>query len=56
MSAHVLLKVVNEMKKIDQMRGLSSYINSITQEHSCWILFIFLFIFPTVYPTIYLPK
>ena len=41
MSAHVLLNLLNEMGKIDKMRGLpislfaTSLINSIMQEHEC---------------------
>ena len=33
MSAHVLLNLLNELGKRDKMRGLSSLINSIIQEH-----------------------
>ena len=48
MSAHVLLILLNELGKRDEMRGLSSIylffatslINSIIQEHECEILFI----------------
>ena len=48
MSAHVLLNLLNELGKIDKMRGLSSIlslfrnelINSIIQRHECKILFI----------------
>ena len=44
MSAHVLLNLLNELRKRDKMRGLSSIlslfvatslINSIIQEHEC---------------------
>ena len=44
MSAHVLLNLLNELWKIDKMRGLlsilplfftTSLINSIIQEHEC---------------------
>ena len=43
MSAHVLLNLLNELRKIDKMRGLSSIlsffatslINSLIQEHEC---------------------
>ena len=43
MSAHVLLNLLNELGKIDKMRGLtsiylffkSSLINSIIEEHEC---------------------
>ena len=35
MSAHVLLNLLNELGKRDKMRGLSSIINSIIQEHEC---------------------
>ena len=34
MSAHVLLNLLNELRKRDKMRGLS-LINSIKQEHEC---------------------
>ena len=48
MSAHVLLNLLNELGKRDKMRGLpsilfifaTSLINSIIQEHECWILLI----------------
>ena len=48
MSAYVLLKLSNELRKRDKMQGLLSIylffptglINSITQEHECWILFV----------------
>ena len=48
MSAHVLLNLSNELGKRDQMRGLPSILslfrnelmNSIIQEHECYILFI----------------
>ena len=49
MSAHVLLNLLNELRKKDKMRGLpsilshffaTSLINSIIQEHECEILFI----------------
>ena len=35
MSAHVLLNLLNELGKIDKMRGLPRLINSIIQEHKC---------------------
>ena len=43
MSAHVLLKLLNELRKIDEMQVLlsilsffaTSLINSIIQEHKC---------------------
>ena len=44
MSAHVLLNILNELRKRDKIRGLSSIlslfrndflINSIIQEHKC---------------------
>ena len=44
MSAHVLLNLLNELRKSDKMRGLpsilslfiaTSLINSIIQEHEC---------------------
>ena len=35
MSANVLLKLLNELRKSDKMRGLSSLINSIIQEQEC---------------------
>ena len=43
MSAHVLLNLLNELRKSDKMRGLSSvyyffatsFINSIIQAHEC---------------------
>ena len=38
MSAHVLLILLNELGKSDEMRGLriaTSLINSIIQEHNC---------------------
>ena len=43
MSAHVLLNLLNELRKRDKMRGLpniffffaTSLINSIIQEHKC---------------------
>ena len=43
MSAHVLLNLLNELRKRDKMRGLrsiflffaTSLINSIIQEHEC---------------------
>ena len=43
MSAHVLLNLLNELRKTDKMRGLPSIfrffavslINSIIQEHEC---------------------
>ena len=38
MSAPVLLNLSNELGKRDKMRGLP--INSIIQEHECWIKFI----------------
>ena len=34
MSAHVLLNLLNELGKVDRMRGLS-LINSKIQEHEC---------------------
>ena len=48
MSAHVLLDFLNELKKSDKMQGLQAFyhffatslINSIIQEHECYILFI----------------
>ena len=48
MSAHVLLNLLNELMKRDQMRGSRSIlslfpnelIDSIIQEHECKILFI----------------
>ena len=40
MSAHVLLNLLNELRKRDKMRGLTSLINSIIQEHKCKIPFI----------------
>ena len=49
MSAHVLLNLLNKLRKRDKMRGLpsilsfffaTSLINSIIQEHKCKILFI----------------
>ena len=46
MSAHVLLNLLNKLRKRDEMRGLPfisfamSLISSIIQEHYCWILFI----------------
>ena len=49
MSAHVLLKLLNEFGENDNMRGWAehligfpqtSLINSIIQEHECMILFI----------------
>ena len=48
MSAHVLLTLLNELRKRDKMRGLpsiylfftTSLINSMIQEHECQILFI----------------
>ena len=49
MSAHILLNLLNELGKRDKMRGLpsilspffaTSLINSIIQEHECYILFI----------------
>ena len=48
MSYHVLLNLLNELGKRDKMRGLpsicffcaTSLINSIIQEHECYILFI----------------
>ena len=48
MSTHVLLNLLNELREIDKMRGLSSIlqlfatslINSIIQEYECKILFI----------------
>ena len=47
MNVHVLLNLLNELRKRDQMRGLpciyhfyaTSLINSIIQEHGCLILF-----------------
>ena len=46
MSAHVLLNLLNELRKRDKMRGLPSILslyamslrNSIIQEHECYIL------------------
>ena len=38
MSAHVLLNLLNELRKRDKMRGLSSIISLFPNE--CWILFI----------------
>ena len=36
MSTHVLLKLLNELGKIDKMRGLPSFVNSILiQKHKC---------------------
>ena len=49
MSAHVLLNLLNKLRKRDKMQGLpsilslfrnKSLINSIIQEHECYILFI----------------
>ena len=47
MSAHALLKLLNELRKKDKMRSFAFYlffatslINSIIQEHECKILFI----------------
>ena len=48
MSAPILLNLLNKLRKSDKMRGLSSnltlfatnLLNSIIQEHECWILFI----------------
>ena len=48
MSAHVLLNLLNELRKRYTVRGLpsiylffeTSLINSIIQEAKCWILFI----------------
>ena len=48
MSDHVLFNLLNELGKIDKMRGLSSMylffspslINSIIQELECYMLFI----------------
>ena len=48
MSAHVLLNLLDELRKSDKMRGLSSIylffatslINSIIQKYECKILFI----------------
>ena len=48
MSAHVLLNLLNELRKRDKMQSLpsilslisASLINSVIQEHECWILFI----------------
>ena len=40
MSAHVLLNLLNELGKMDKMRGLPSLINSRILEHECKILFI----------------
>ena len=48
MSAHVLLNLLNELRKRDNMRlakyfisfFATSLMNSITQEHQCWIKFI----------------
>ena len=48
MSAHVLLNLLNELRKRDKMRGLLSIlslfakrlISLILQEHGCQILFI----------------
>ena len=40
MSAHVLLISLNELGGKDKMRGITSLINSIIQEHECKILFI----------------
>ena len=47
MSTHVLLKLLNELGKVDQMRGFpsiffffaTSLINSIIQEHECYIFY-----------------
>ena len=33
MSAHVLLNLLNKLRKRDKMRGFTSLINSILQEH-----------------------
>ena len=35
MSTHVLLNLINELRKRDKMRGFPSLINSIIQEHEC---------------------
>ena len=35
MSAHVLLNLLNELRKSAKMRGLLMLINSIIQEHDC---------------------
>ena len=43
MSAHVLLKLLNELRKIDKMQGMQSILslfrdkfnNSMIQEHEC---------------------
>ena len=35
MSVHVLLNLLSELGKRDEMRGLPSLINSIIQEHEC---------------------
>ena len=48
MSAHVLLNLLNELRKNDKMRGLprtlsffaTSLINSIKQEYECYILYV----------------
>ena len=42
MSAHVLLNLLNEWRKIDKMRGFfaTSLVISIIREHNCKILFI----------------
>ena len=48
MSAHVLLNLLNELAKINKMRGLpsilslfaTSLINSIIQEHECFLFII----------------
>ena len=43
MSGHVLLNLLNELRKRDEMRGLqTSLINLMIQEHECKILFIIL--------------
>ena len=51
MSVHVLLNLLNEVKKSGKMWGLlsiypfftASLIDSIAQDHECWILFIIWF-------------
>ena len=45
MSAHILLNLLNNLRKRDKMLGLASIlslilINSIIHEHECYILFI----------------
>ena len=42
MSVHILLNLLNELRKSDKMRGFfaMSLINSMIQEHKCYIIFI----------------